>query len=402
MDGTLGRLTVTEKAGARFAETGSFTRKMSVGVLLSGREKFSPYYGGALARWTYEVYSRLMEHLDVEVFGLPTSREDLYVLPHQTSRFSSLCRLISRIPVARRYEDRLWLWTLMGKMKKLDVLHIHNRPQWVSDLRQLGYPGRLVLHLQNNHLGHWTALMLDGLAPKVDAVAVCSSYLRDTFATKSPALAAKTMVIFNGVNTELFYPREEVREPKTVLFVGRFDCEKGVLELVKAYDRVLRTHPDAKLVIGGTTGFGTHEETPYVRQVRELARSITQSEGKVEFPGYIHHDKDLPSWFQRATIFACPSLFHEPFGLVNAEAMACATPVVGARRGGIPEVLGDTGVLVDPENTEELAGALSALLSRPRSRTRLGLSAHERCRRLFGWDMIARGWVILLRRLTTR
>ena len=157
------------------------------------------------------------------------------------------------------------------------------------------------------------------------------------FALKCPALAAKTQVVFNGVNCELFFPREEARERKTILLVGRLDAEKGVLQLIQAYARILQAHPDAKLVIGGTTGFGIHQETAYVRRVRELANSVAQtSKAKILFTGYIHHDRDLPSWFQKATIFASPSLFQEPFGLVNAEAMACATPVVGSNRGGIP------------------------------------------------------------------
>ncbi len=73
----------------------------------------------------------------------------------------------------------------------------------------------IILHLQNDHLGHWTASILDELAPHLEAVAVCSEYLRSTFAAKSPALAAKTKIVHNGVNTHLFFPREELREPGT-------------------------------------------------------------------------------------------------------------------------------------------------------------------------------------------
>ena len=235
--------------------------------------------------------------------------------------------------------------------------------------------------------------MLDGLARQVDLVAVCSSYLRDTFSPRSAELAAITKVVPNGVDTKMFFPKEDARERKTIFFVGRFDAQKGVRELLRAYLRVLRAHPDAKLVIGGTTGFGTHEETPYVKQVRELAASIAGTTGnQVEFSGYIHHDRDLPAYFQRATIFTSPSIFQEPFGLVNAEAMACATPVVGSRRGGIPEVLGPTGDLVDPEDAEEFGTKLSNLLSCPQRCAELGRAAYERCRKLFDWAAIADQW----------
>ena len=371
--------------------------KPSVAVLLSSREQFSPYYGGALARWTYEVYSRLRDRIDVTVFGFPTPAEHLYDLPHRASGVCRACDLISRVPVLRRWDEPLWLRSLIKSLRRLDIVHIHNRPQWVRELRELGYEGAIWLHLQNNHLGHWTASALDALAPQLEGVAVCSAFLRDTFAPRSPSLAAKTRVIFNGVNTRLFYPKEDIREAKTIFFVGRYDEEKGVLQLVRAYARLLDRHPDAALVIGGTTGFGVHRETDYVRKVRELAESLVRSRNaRIHFPGYIHHDKDLPAWFQRAAVFASPSLFHEPFGLVNAEAMACATPVVGSNRGGIPEVLGDAGVLVNPDDEEEFAAALSNILERADYRATLGRAAYLRCRQMFDWDIIAQHWASFL------
>ncbi len=370
---------------------------MSVGVLLSGREKFSPYFGGALARWTYEVYSRLTEEIDVTVFGFPTSSSDVYPLLHQSSSAWRACDVVSRIPIARRYEEQLWLRALLPRFREFDVLHIHNRPQWVGSLRRMGYRGAILLHLQNDHLGHWTSQMLDDLASRVDLVVVCSNFLRNCFALKSSALAARTAVVFNGVNRELFFPRGESRERKTIFFVGRLEAEKGALQLIQAFAHVLQAHPDAILMIGGTTGFGTHQETPYVRQLREVANSVTHKcEGKIHFTGYIHHDRDLPRWYQKATIFTSPSLFEEPFGMVNAEAMACATPVVGSKRGGIPEVLGDAGLLVEPEDAEKFAVTLSTLLARPAECARLGAAAHQRCQQLFDWRLIAMSWAVLL------
>jgi spore coat protein SA len=372
-------------------------QRPSVAVLLSSREKFSPYYGGALARWTYEVYSRLTAEIDATVFGFPTREEDIYPFPHRSSGVWRACEFARRIPVARRYDERLWLLALMRRLREFDVLHIHNRPQWVAILRDMGYQGAILLHLQNDHLGHWTQAMLDGLAPRLDRVVVCSNFLSDRFALKSSALAAKTQVVFNGVNRDLFFPREEIRERKTIFFVGRLDAEKGVLQLIQAYARILQAHPDTTLVVGGSTGFGTHKETAYVRQVHDLANAVTRDcNGKIQFTGYIDHDRDLPSWFQRATIFASPSLFQEPFGLVNAEAMACATPVVGANRGGIPEVLGSTGRLVDPKDIENLATTLSTLLAQPSRRGQLGRAAHQRCQQMFDWKVIADQWAMLL------
>ncbi len=374
--------------------------KPSVAVLLSGGERFSPYYGGALARWTYEVYSRISDSAAVTVFGFPTKKEDLYPLRHESSAAWRACAVARRIPLLRRHQETLWLRALIRRLRRFDVVHIHNRPQWVAALRSMGYRDGIVLHLQNDHLGHWSNSALDALAQKVDAIVVCSDYLRGTFATKSEALNRKTYVVFNGANLRVFYPREELRESKTIFFVGRFDYEKGVLQLLQAYEKVIEKHPEAKLVISGTTGFGTHRETPYVRQVREFADSLTKrKEAQIHFTGYVDHDRDLPLCFQRATLFVCPSLFQEPFGLVNAEAMACATPVVGSNRGGIPQVLGDAGRLVNPQNIEQMAAAIAELLAQPQLCRQLGQAGYERCRGMFDWQVIAGSWIALLDRV---
>ena len=66
-----------------------------------------------------------------------------------------------------------------------------HRPQWVAALRNLGYAGAIILHLHNDHVGHWPTADLDELAGKLDQLGVCSDYLRSKFAAKSPALMPK-------------------------------------------------------------------------------------------------------------------------------------------------------------------------------------------------------------------
>lgn len=348
-------------------------------------------------RWTYEVYRHLQSEIDVTVFGFPTDAETRYPMNHESSEWYRACLALAKLPVLRRWEEHLWLRALMPRLRSFDLIHVHNRPQWTAVLRRLGYRGRIVVHLQNDHLGHWKSAMLDELAPQLDIVAVCSTYIADQFCSRSKTIAAKTHLIFNGVNTELFFPREEVREPKTIFYVGSFIPQKGVLQLVHAYERVLAMHPEAKLVIGGSVTFGVERETPYIRQVRELAEAIKKKTGvEIRFMGSLHHDKHLPEWFQRATIFSCPSLFQEPFGLVNAEAMACATPVVGTNRGGVPEVVGEGGVTVNPEDTDQFAATLNRLLANRAERARMGALGLERSRTVFDWRVIAERWRELL------
>jgi starch synthase len=91
-----------------------------------------------------------------------------------------------------------------------------------------------------------------------------------------------------------------------------------------------------------------------------------------------------------ATVFACPSLY-EPLGIVNLEAMACATAVVATAVGGIPEVVanGSTGLLVPPDDEAALAGAINELMADPARAAEMGARGRERAVTEFGWDAIA-------------
>jgi starch synthase len=91
-----------------------------------------------------------------------------------------------------------------------------------------------------------------------------------------------------------------------------------------------------------------------------------------------------------ATVFACPSLY-EPLGIVNLEAMACGTAVVGSRVGGIPEVVadGETGLLVPPGEPPALARAINALVGDHRRAAEMGRLGRKRALADFGWASIA-------------
>ena len=99
---------------------------------------------------------------------------------------------------------------------------------------------------------------------------------------------------------------------------------------------------------------------------------------------------DIIQLLTHATVFACPSLY-EPLGIVNLEAMACGTAVVGSRVGGIPEVVADgsTGLLVPPSDLQALADALNTLVRDTALADAMGRAGRERCVAEFGWRAVA-------------
>jgi starch synthase len=113
--------------------------------------------------------------------------------------------------------------------------------------------------------------------------------------------------------------------------------------------------------------------------------------------------QEIVQLLTHALAFVCPSVY-EPLGIVNLEAMACATAVVASRVGGIPEVVdgGVTGLLVPAEDPASLADALNMLLRDPGRADAMGYAGRERAVTEFSWDAVAAQTAALYAELTAR
>jgi glycosyltransferase involved in cell wall biosynthesis len=145
--------------------------------------------------------------------------------------------------------------------------------------------------------------------------------------------------------------------PPTILLVARltrFDREKGVADMIKAMPAVTAALPGTRLRI-----IGRGDELP---QLIALSRELG-TQDSVEFLGYVN-DHDMTEALRTCTLFALPSR-KEGFGLVFIEAMACGRPCLGARAGGIPEVITpEAGVLVGYGDVAGIANACIDALQR--------------------------------------
>jgi alpha-1,3-rhamnosyl/mannosyltransferase len=108
--------------------------------------------------------------------------------------------------------------------------------------------------------------------------------------------------------------------------------------------------------------------------------------GHVEYLGYVAADR-RESLFRGARLFVLPS-FEEGFGLPALEAMAAGVPVVASTRGSLPEVVGDAGLLIDPENTAALVDALERIISDDTLRKHLSYRGTQQAAR-FSWSRTA-------------
>jgi len=193
-----------------------------------------------------------------------------------------------------------------------------------------------------------------------------------------------------GVDTTVMRPagqetaRERLGLPPgvpLVLFVGRPEARKGCLDLVQAFAEVSAALPGARLVVVG----GTADET---RVVRDLAARLGLAD-RTDLRGSVPHDL-TPLYYSAADVTAVPS-HYEPFGLVAVESMACATPVVASRVGGLgwSVVDGRCGALVPAQEPASLARALLHVLTTGRDHYRR--SCLEQVARHFTADLWGRG-----------
>ncbi|MBV9083109.1 MAG: glycosyltransferase family 4 protein, partial [Acidobacteriaceae bacterium] len=189
---------------------------------------------------------------------------------------------------------------------------------------------------------------------RADAVVACSKALAQQVASFAPDADVKP--IHNGVDPTLFHtpdvPRTGLRR---VLHIGTFEHKKAHDVLLTAFAELVRSIPDASLVLVGGMG-----ET--LESTRALIRELRLDQ-RVQIHVNVPHEQ-IPDFMAKADVFVLPSR-SEPFGIVLVEAGAAGLPVVASRVGGIPELLedGQTGLLVPPDDSAALAAAMQRLLT---------------------------------------
>ena len=174
---------------------------------------------------------------------------------------------------------------------------------------------------------------------------------------------SRIRVVPHGVHQPAHEESERRRErEKLVLFVGALQVRKNVVRLARAFEQ---TPPDWRLVLAGSPdGYGAEE-------IREAISEIPG--GRIQITGYVSR-KDLLDLYARASIFAFPSL-DEGFGIPVLEAMAHGVPVITSNRSALAEVARHAALLVNPEETEEIAAALNKLIADAELRAKLAAEA---------------------------
>lgn len=194
--------------------------------------------------------------------------------------------------------------------------------------------------------------------------------------------------VAHGAADDVFRPRElstETRDrlcreleipERFALYVGNIEPRKNLVALLDAFAVLDEERPP--LVIVG--------QEHLVDESLEEALEECSFRDRIHFTGYVP-DEDLPLLYNMASVFVYPSLY-EGFGLPPLEAMQSGTPVVVSDRTSLPEVVGDGGLTVDPDDVTALSDAVARLWSDPETRSKFETRGRQRAEQ-FSWDRTA-------------
>lgn len=270
----------------------------------------------------------------------------------------------------------------------IEVVHLH-RSQDLALFAPINVPKVFTLQIQSSlpkrDLWHrWTY-------SRVDRILTISELMREQAVKTLPVDPDKVHTLYYGIAAdELSARRGDPGETRRkfgvpedaflIGLVGRLEESKGQAVLLKAFARICQKFPQAQLIFAGDP---PPEREGYDQELKSLAAELGVAQ-RVHFIGF---------QAETAPVFAALDLCvlaskQEAFGLVLLEAMAQGKPIIATRAGGVPEVIQDgvNGLLVNPEDPAELAGAMERLMQDADLRERLGAEGFRIVRERFSLD----------------
>lgn len=236
----------------------------------------------------------------------------------------------------------------------------------------------------------WT-LVGQGLSRVAVRVAV-SDFVADWMARRTGLPREAFDVVPNGIDVD-DYPSPAPATPPVLGYLGRLYGPKGLANIVEVWLRLRAEGRDLRLRLGGTLNPGDRPELDAA--LARIAEAGLSADVEVR-PNLDREGKR--SFLHDLTVFCVPAAKDETFGMYNLEAMAAGVPVVAPARGAIPEVVGDVGVLVPPDDAQACAAAIGALLDDPERLSRLAEAGPRAVRERWTSAHMAQGVVDALRR----
>ncbi len=213
--------------------------------------------------------------------------------------------------------------------------------------------------------------------------------ISDTYHAVTKIKTSPTKIVPNGVNLDDYQVKSLKNSHQSLVFLGRFHHQKGIDVLLEAFAKVFRVKPNTTLTLIGSGP----EKQKITKQINQL--KLTSS---VSLPGQMV-GKNLIKNLKSKTIFVLPSRF-EGQAISLLIAMACKLPIIATKVGDNQQLItSKSGILVDPENANQLAKAILKLLDSPSRSKTMGVEGYQLVKSYYTWDKIAHHYLDVLSNL---
>ena len=369
---------------------------LNISILIPIQEYLNSYRGGAIARWIWHVYT--CKKIDYQFNILGRTLNDKHDFQNTdslivVSKYNHLLNILTRLPIVRNilkpYISSIYLKIYKKNILASDILEIHNSIEYVSKIRGLKFSGKIILHMHNDYLNKLTKEPLSTLSNQVDLLILPSKALKNEFLSIHPEFTQSIEVVRNGYDPKNFFPQREItsKPNPTIGYVGRFDKNKNILNLLDIYTVLLEKIPNLEFYLIGS-GKSGGVENKYQRLVSKKIKKINSQNGNIKYLGYIHND-GLNKYYNLFDLFISLPVDSEAFGMTFVEALACKTLCIGTNLGGIPEAIGCTELLVNnPRDHTEVTEKISKILSNKSLQKSLVEKAFKYVSTRFQWEAI--------------
>lgn len=300
------------------------------------------------------------------------------------------CRALNFINKLTKNENTYFSYnqSIISKIKKnkYDYIIVENNLYLYKDIYyNTSNKDNLIFHVHNDIIypnNNLCNLILD-TAHKIITV---SEFLKQQ--VNKVKSNKKTFVLYNCVDQHYFC-RSNVtnlidlknkykidKDDIIVMYAGRINKDKGVLELVKAF-KMLDNNPNLKLIIVGSSWFNIIDKDDYLEEVIRQSDSI---KNRIIFTGYVF-PKDMPNILGLADLGVIPSLWEEVFGVIALEMMSMEIPIINTISGGLPEVVDEKCAILIPRDKNlisNLSSNIELLISNEALRMYMGKNGRKR------------------------
>ena len=410
-----------------------------------------PPFQNSVGYYTYGVARYLAKSSEVFLYGskdvnpetvsqICDSNLSLYLVP--TARLDGLLHKARRVvgelvQISSPMSTSGWLTPHYGRWvaenlrrRDCDVIHIQHCSQYVPIIRKLNPRAKIVLHIHAEWFSQSNFDTLQRRLDNVDLLLTVSDHITRKTKRDFPSVASRCETMYYGIDPEEFghekdYLPSRQRKEKRILFSGAVSPQKGPHVLLDAFAIIANQYPDVRLdIVGGMSNYPLEEsfdledksilkqvapfyaKHPLSRIKAKLRMGAADADtyqsylknklpgriaGKVNFPGFIGHRRDLVDRYYGSDVFVFPPIWEEGFGIPPIEAMAAGVPVVGSHSGALPETVidGETGFLVDKNDPRALARQILRLLKDDDLRETMGRAGRRRVLGTFAWERIS-------------